>query len=134
MNSLLSSVRACSGVLVTERRGVATDGSGQSSMSSSGLVPVRTHGAVQAAAIELAADGVEDRVGFVVAGARDREVAVARPAQPRIELAGDRQHGVAKRLGLQPLRRLPPEQAVVGIDRRGRFGIACATTADRRPT
>ena len=42
MNLLFKSANAWSGVLVTVRFGVATDGSGQSRMSSSGLVPVRS--------------------------------------------------------------------------------------------
>jgi hypothetical protein len=41
----------------------------------------------------------------------------ARPTHRQVELAGNRQHRVAQRLGLQLAAVLPPEVAVVGVDR-----------------
>lgn len=43
MNELLSSDKACSGVVVTPRRGAFDEGSGQSSTSRNGFRPDRTH-------------------------------------------------------------------------------------------
>jgi len=114
------SVSACRGVLVTERRGEATEGSGQSSVSSKGFVPERNPRAVQAAAVELRAYRVEDRVGLVVAGTRDREVrgSQVRPdaSRGRLRRRARRRERTRPRALLRP----PPDKAVIGVD-RGRF-------------
>ena len=49
-----------------------------------------------------------------------------------IELAADRQDGVADRLGVESLAVHPPEEPVVGVDRRGLGVVAddCAIGVD----
>ena len=117
MKASFKSVKACSGVVVTARRGVATDGSGQSSVSSSGLVPAEAR-AIQAAAIELRPNRVEHRVCFVVSFAGHREIAKAGASNPRIKLAAHCQNRVSKRLCLQSLRRPAPYEAIIAVHRR----------------
>ena len=52
----------------------------------------------------------------------ERERLEAGPAHAAIERAGDSQHAVAHRLGVEPAAVLSPEEAVIGVD-RGEGGV-----------
>src|SRR5437870_130497 len=52
----------------------------------------------------------------------------ARAAHLRVQLAADRQDGIANRLAFQPVPRETPEQLIVGIDSSGRSIVGCRLT------
>ena len=47
----------------------------------------------------------------------ERERLEAGPAHAEVERTGGSQHAVAHRLGVEPAAVLPPEEAVIGVDR-----------------